>query len=120
MSFKLQVALNCCDKCNIVSTPSFLFYVLPAKLQEEIDRVIGRHRIPCMQDRSNMPYMDAVLHETQRYIDLVPAGVPHSVTCDIKFRNYHIPKVIFLLWYTLVVSNISNPLYGSNFLPTLV
>uniref|UniRef100_A0A8C0W6S3 Cytochrome P450 2E1 n=1 Tax=Castor canadensis TaxID=51338 RepID=A0A8C0W6S3_CASCN len=59
---------------------------------EEIDRVIGRHRIPCMQDRSNMPYMDAVLHETQRYIDLVPAGVPHSVTCDIKFRNYHIPK----------------------------
>uniref|UniRef100_A0A8B7TTQ7 Cytochrome P450 2E1 n=2 Tax=Castor canadensis TaxID=51338 RepID=A0A8B7TTQ7_CASCN len=65
---------------------------ITAKLQEEIDRVIGRHRIPCMQDRSNMPYMDAVLHETQRYIDLVPAGVPHSVTCDIKFRNYHIPK----------------------------
>jgi cytochrome P450 family 2 subfamily C len=49
-----------------------------------------------MQDRSNMPYMDAVLHETQRYIDLVPAGVPRSATCDIKFRNYHIPKVIFL------------------------
>nr|XP_020009573.1 cytochrome P450 2C20-like isoform X2 [Castor canadensis] len=63
-----------------------------AKLQEEIDHVIGRHRVPCMQDRSNMPYMDAVLHETQRYIDLVPAGVPRSATCDIKFRNYHIPK----------------------------
>ncbi|XP_073934805.1 cytochrome P450 2C9-like isoform X2 [Castor canadensis] len=63
-----------------------------AKLQEEIDHVIGRQRIPCMQDRSNMPYMDAVLHETQRYIDLVPAGMPRSATCDIKFRNYHIPK----------------------------
>nr|XP_020007103.1 cytochrome P450 2C25-like isoform X2 [Castor canadensis] len=63
-----------------------------AKLQEEIDRVIGRHRMPCMQDRSNMPYMDAVLHETQRYIDLVPAGVRRSVTRDIKFRNYLIPK----------------------------
>jgi hypothetical protein len=73
-----------------------------------------------MQDRSNMPYMDAVLHETQRYIDRVPAGVPHSVTRDIKFRNYLIPKVNFLLWYTTVMSYFPNPQYGSNFLSTQV
>ncbi|OWK07924.1 CYP2C18, partial [Cervus elaphus hippelaphus] len=64
-----------------------------AKVQEEIDRVIGRHRSPCMQDRSHMPYMDAVVHEIQRYIDLVPTNLPHAVTRDIKFRNYLIPKV---------------------------
>ncbi|XP_069316146.1 cytochrome P450 2C20-like isoform X1 [Eulemur rufifrons] len=63
-----------------------------AKVQEEIDRVIGRHRSPCMQDRSHMPYTDAVLHEIQRYIDLVPNNLPHAVTRDIKFRNYLIPK----------------------------
>ncbi|XP_068817888.1 cytochrome P450 2C18-like isoform X2 [Capricornis sumatraensis] len=63
-----------------------------AKVQEEIDRVIGRHRSPCMQDRSHMPYMDAVVHEIQRYIDLVPTNLPHAVTCDVKFRNYVIPK----------------------------
>ncbi|XP_036024403.1 cytochrome P450 2C42-like isoform X1 [Onychomys torridus] len=63
-----------------------------AKVQEEIDRVIGRHRSPCMQDRSHMPYTDAVLHEIQRYIDLLPTSLPHTVTCDIKFRNYLIPK----------------------------
>ncbi|XP_043333096.1 cytochrome P450 2C18-like isoform X1 [Cervus elaphus] len=63
-----------------------------AKVQEEIDRVIGRHRSPCMQDRSHMPYMDAVVHEIQRYIDLVPTNLPHAVTRDIKFRNYLIPK----------------------------
>ena len=72
--------------------------VLLAKVQEEIDRVIGRHRSPCMQDRSHMPYMDAVVHEIQRYIDLVPTNLPHAVTRDIKFRNYLIPKVnLFLL-----------------------
>ena len=77
---------------------SSLTCVLSAKVQEEIDRVIGRHRSPYMQDRSHMPYMDAVVHEIQRYIDLVPTNLPHAVTRDVKFRNYLIPKVkLFLL-----------------------
>ncbi|XP_032691824.1 cytochrome P450 2C21 isoform X2 [Lontra canadensis] len=63
-----------------------------AKVQEEIHRVVGRHRSPCMQDRSRMPYTDAVVHEIQRYIDLVPNSLPHAVTQDIKFREYFIPK----------------------------
>ncbi|XP_055280283.1 cytochrome P450 2C26-like [Moschus berezovskii] len=63
-----------------------------AKVQEEIDHVIGRHWSPCMEDRSHMPYTDAVIHEIQRYVDLVPTSLPHAVTHDIKFRNYLIPK----------------------------
>ncbi|XP_037660976.1 cytochrome P450 2C18-like [Choloepus didactylus] len=63
-----------------------------AKLQEEIDHVVGRHRSPCMQDRSSMPYTDAVLHEIQRYIDFLPTSLPHAVISDVKFRNYVIPK----------------------------
>ncbi|XP_037659814.1 cytochrome P450 2C42-like [Choloepus didactylus] len=63
-----------------------------AKIQEEIDRVVGRHWSPCMQDRSSMPYKDAVVHEIQRYIDLLPTGVPHAVISNVKFRNYVIPK----------------------------
>ncbi|XP_069890692.1 cytochrome P450 2C19-like [Dipodomys merriami] len=65
---------------------------ITAKVQEEIDCVIGRHRSPCMQDRGCMPYTEAVLHEIQRYIDLLPTNLPHAVTCDTKFRNYLIPK----------------------------
>ncbi|KAM4852073.1 cytochrome P450 2C5-like isoform 6-T6 [Thomomys bottae] len=63
-----------------------------AKVKEEIDQVIGRHRSPCMQDRSRMPYTDAVLHEVQRYIDLLPTNLLHAVTRDVKFRGYFIPK----------------------------
>ncbi|XP_049620347.1 cytochrome P450 2C21-like [Suncus etruscus] len=63
-----------------------------AKAQEEIVRVIGRHKSPSMQDRSNMPYMDALIHEIQRYTDIVPNNLPHAVTQDINFRQYLIPK----------------------------
>ncbi|XP_077654892.1 cytochrome P450 2C9-like isoform X2 [Urocitellus parryii] len=82
-----------------------------AKVQEEIDHVIGRHRSPCMQDKSNMPYTEAVLHEIQRYIDLVPTNLPHAVTCDIKFRNYFIPKG------TTIITSLTSVLHDSKEFP---
>ncbi|XP_054974634.1 cytochrome P450 2C21-like [Sorex araneus] len=65
---------------------------ITAKSKEEIEHVIGRHRSPSMLDRSNMPYMDALIHEIQRYIYIVPKSRPHAATHNIKFREYLIPK----------------------------
>ncbi|XP_063771256.1 cytochrome P450 2C5-like isoform X2 [Pseudophryne corroboree] len=62
------------------------------KVQNEIDKVIGTSA-PQAAHRKEMPYTDAVIHEIQRYGNIIPTNVPHATTQDVTFRGYFIPKV---------------------------
>uniref|UniRef100_A0A3B1ICE6 Cytochrome P450 2C15-like n=1 Tax=Astyanax mexicanus TaxID=7994 RepID=A0A3B1ICE6_ASTMX len=62
------------------------------QMQKEIETVIGGDRCPLMQDRKSLPFTDAVIHEVQRYLDLVPFNLPHCATHDFSFRGYAIPN----------------------------
>ena len=64
-----------------------------AKVHKEIDWVTGRNWQPKYEDRMKMPYAEAVIHEIQRFSDLVPIGLPHKVIKDTLFRGYLLPKV---------------------------
>ncbi|CAI9599385.1 unnamed protein product [Staurois parvus] len=74
------------------------------KVCKEIERIIGRERNPKMQDRNQMPFTDAVIHEMQRFIDLLPLGVARKTTRDIEFRGYNLPKVNALYFCTFTLS----------------
>ncbi|KAL6486135.1 hypothetical protein MHYP_G00055270 [Metynnis hypsauchen] len=78
------------------------------KVQAEIDIVIGQSRQPLLADRPNMPYTDAVIHETQRMGNVVPLGAPKSPSKDTTLGGYFIPKG------TVVTTNLSSVLYDKN------
>ncbi|XP_067412853.1 cytochrome P450 2C15-like isoform X3 [Emydura macquarii macquarii] len=63
-----------------------------ARVQGELDKAVGRARPPAMEDRLRLPYTNAVLHELQRYLDLVPMSLPHTTIRPTAFRGYFIPQ----------------------------
>ncbi|MBN3314842.1 CP2B4 protein, partial [Atractosteus spatula] len=60
--------------------------------QREIDAAVGRERPPAMEDRRSLPFTDAVVHEVQRLLDVVPMSMPQIAMRDISFRGYTIPQ----------------------------
>jgi cytochrome P450 len=44
------------------------------KAQEEIDRVIGHHRLPEIDDAPNLPYVQGVVNECLRWLPVLPIG----------------------------------------------
>ncbi|XP_075990873.1 putative cytochrome P450 303a1 [Anticarsia gemmatalis] len=80
------------------------------KAQAEIDRVLG-HRAPSLCDRSDMPYNEAIVHESVRHFMGRTFGVPHRALTNTRLAGYNIPKD------TMVVSNYTNILMNENYFP---
>ncbi len=62
------------------------------KVQEELDEVTGRSRMPTLADRDKTPYTEAVIHEIQRCGNIAPIGVTHCSTADSHLKGYFIPR----------------------------
>ena len=60
---------------SVLMTIFLMMVVNPAvqeKAQAQIDAVVGNHRLPTMNDRPLLPFLDAIIRETLRYSPIVP------------------------------------------------
>uniref|UniRef100_A0A803SQ47 Uncharacterized protein n=1 Tax=Anolis carolinensis TaxID=28377 RepID=A0A803SQ47_ANOCA len=83
-----------------------------AKIQDEIDRVIGRERMPTMKDRLEMPFTEAAIHEGQRFLDLVPLGFIRLAKRDVEMEGFTIPKGATI--YPILSSALHDPKQYAN------
>ncbi|XP_060782737.1 cytochrome P450 2D3-like [Neoarius graeffei] len=74
------------------------------RCQQEIEEVLQGKTHVSFEDRHNMPYTQAVIHESQRIADTVPLSVFHSTSKDTELMGYNIPKG------TIIIPNLSSVL----------
>ncbi|KAL0957853.1 hypothetical protein HGRIS_000037 [Hohenbuehelia grisea] len=76
---------------------------IQAKAHAELDRVVGRDRLPTVEDEKNLPYIHAIIKEVERVHNPFWLGTPHVNTQDFTYRGQFIPKdtVLVLNTYTM-------------------
>ncbi|KAH8597487.1 cytochrome P450 [Bisporella sp. PMI_857] len=62
------------------------------KAQEELDRVVGRDRLPTFDDMPGLPTIRAIVKETARLRPVTAGGIAHKTTADDVYNGYFIPK----------------------------
>ncbi|NXV32798.1 CP2J2 protein, partial [Rissa tridactyla] len=81
---------------------------IQARVHAEIDAVIGQGRQPSLEDRNNMPYTNAVIHEVQRKGNIIPFNVPRLTVKDTVVDGFHIPKG------TVLITNLTSVMFDKN------
>ncbi|KAJ7843055.1 cytochrome P450 [Mycena olivaceomarginata] len=62
------------------------------KAQEEVDRVVGEHRMPTLNDLEEMPYIRAMILETHRFRPVAPLMIPHCTLTAEEYNGFIIPQ----------------------------
>ncbi|KAL0579343.1 hypothetical protein V5O48_002676 [Marasmius crinis-equi] len=69
-----------------------LYPDIQKKTQQQIDTVVGRDRMPNLQDIPNLPYVSAFVTEVMRWRGVGPLSVPHRANTDDYYQGFYIPK----------------------------
>ncbi|TFK86083.1 cytochrome P450 [Polyporus arcularius HHB13444] len=65
------------------------------KGRDEILNKIGSERLPTLEDKASLPYIEAVVKEVLRWNPGAPLGIAHRTTDTIIYGNYEIPPGTF-------------------------
>ena len=86
---------------NNVILACLLWPEIVSGAHEELDRIVGRKRMPDFSDEPNLPYIRAMAKETLRWRASTKIGTAHATTRDDWYKGYFIPKgaVVVLNWW---------------------
>ncbi|OQO10321.1 hypothetical protein B0A48_04679 [Cryoendolithus antarcticus] len=70
-----------------------LYPEVQREAQEQIDRVVGKERLPTMADAEKLPIVRCLMKETLRWMPTTILGaVPHATNADDTYKGFFIPK----------------------------
>ena len=67
------------------------------KVQEELDRVVGRSRLPSLADGKRLPYTEAVIQEIHRMASITPFAIYHAPSEETTIAGYTFTKSDFIV-----------------------
>ncbi|KAJ6653648.1 hypothetical protein lerEdw1_008836 [Lerista edwardsae] len=70
-----------------------LYPDIQAKVQKEIDAALAPGQMVCYEDRKILPFTNAVVHEVQRFSNVIAVGLPRLCTKDVMVRQFRLQKV---------------------------
>ncbi|XP_063222973.1 probable cytochrome P450 304a1 [Bacillus rossius redtenbacheri] len=94
----------------IASMAAFISYILlqlmyhprvMARAQDTLDSAVGKNRLPTLDDRHSLPYIEAIIREALRHQTTAPLAVLRRATADTTVAGYPIAKdtiIIPVLW----------------------
>jgi hypothetical protein len=77
---------------EVFTMAAVVYPAVVRKAQRELDSVIGSERLPSFSDKTNLPFIDAIVKEVLRWRPVSAGGIPHAVIQDDEYMGYKIPK----------------------------
>ncbi|KAF9261354.1 cytochrome P450 [Marasmius fiardii PR-910] len=62
--------------------------------QEEIDSVVGKDRLPSLENKNMLLYVMAVFFEVMRWQPVNPLALTHLITEEDEYKGFRIPKTL--------------------------
>ncbi|KAG1830326.1 cytochrome P450 [Suillus variegatus] len=69
-----------------------LYPDVQVRARAEIDQVVRHDKMPCLNDRASLPYIDAILREVMRWYPITPLGFARATLDDDVYDGHFIPK----------------------------
>ncbi|EMD34421.1 hypothetical protein CERSUDRAFT_97680 [Gelatoporia subvermispora B] len=89
---------------GFVSMAAACYPEAQARVQSQLNEVVGRDRIPTFADRKLLPEVEAFILEVFRWRPVSMLGFAHKATKDIAWKDYVIPAGTTVLGYHWAIS----------------